>query len=210
MTASDIDKILRRNFSNFDYQLSNIFFFGQWESDFICRSSSEYWYEIEIKITRGDFKADFKKTEKYHRFSRAKQETVIIPGGSQSTYNRETLEFEEIANYITVVENKIPNRFYYACPEGVIKKSEVPDYAGLFYCKDNNHGSIVGLRQVKAAKFLHKRKDDYTKLLLHKYYYKFLELQYQLTRAKYEFQNMTDFYKYPGPNKKEPEEQTLF
>lgn len=209
MTANDIEGKLRSHFSNFDYLLSNIFFFGQWESDFICRSNSEYWYEVEIKISRSDFKADFKKTEKYHRFSRAKEELITLPGQEKQVWDKETCKYKTIGNYVRVINNKIPNRFYYACPEGMIKKNEVPDYAGLIYCKEGDNG-FVGLKQVKASKFLHKRKDDYSKLLLHKYYHRFLSLKHDVEMLKYENQRMREFYKYPGPSEDDPEEMSLW
>ncbi|GAI30411.1 unnamed protein product, partial [marine sediment metagenome] len=112
MTSSDIDKVLRRNFSNFDYLLSNIYFFG-WESDFICMSSSNYWYEVEIKVSRSDFKADFKKTEKYFCFSRADKEIVTIPGRAMENYCKVDdgeSKWITIGNYIHVAENIIPHR----------------------------------------------------------------------------------------------------
>lgn len=42
-----------------------------------------------------------------------------------------------------------PNYFYYVCPEGLIKKEEIPDYAGLYYY------SKEGLWKEKNAKRLH-------------------------------------------------------
>lgn len=62
-------------------------------------------------------------------------------------------------------EIKIPNKFYFAVPEGL--KVSVPDYAGLITVSE--HGYTI----VKPAPFLHKRKVDYWKVLLDKFYYKF-------------------------------------
>ena len=50
------------------------------------------------------------------------------------------------------------NYFYYACPIGLIKKSEVPEYAGLIYC--NGKGSYVS----KKAPILHNEKMSYNQL----------------------------------------------
>ena len=46
------------------YLLRNLFVFG-WESDLLFLSKSGTWTEIEIKISRSDFLADLKKTEKH-------------------------------------------------------------------------------------------------------------------------------------------------
>jgi len=61
MTSGDIDKILYRHFANYDYKLFNTFVFGGWECDFFAQSSSGYFIEVEIKVSRGDFFVDFKK-----------------------------------------------------------------------------------------------------------------------------------------------------
>ena len=207
MTASDIDKILRRNFGNYDYLLSNIFFYGSWESDFICCSGSGYWYEVEIKISKSDFKADFKKTEKHHRFKNHDKEIITIPGHEKREYDRETRDWTVTSNRIYVVKNFIPNRFFYACPEGIIDKKDIPDYAGLFYCKPSENNTTIGLKQIKPAKFLHKRKEDYSKLLLHKYYQRYLAMKHEMDLMKYEFDRIRRYY---NPALDEETELTLF
>lgn len=58
-----------------------------------------------------------------------------------------------------------PNSLYYACPENLIKIEEVPPYAGLIYVQDN-HDCIL----VKKAPYIHKTKQDMTKVLLKKFY----------------------------------------
>lgn len=47
-----------------------------------------------------------------------------------------------------------PNRFYYACPNDLIKPDEVPEYAGLIYCSSKFHPFVV-----KKAPMLHKVKE---------------------------------------------------
>lgn len=46
------------------YLLNNLYVFS-WESDYLALTKSGYWYEVEVKISRSDFKADFKKEEKH-------------------------------------------------------------------------------------------------------------------------------------------------
>lgn len=58
------------------YLLRNLFVFG-WESDLLFLSKSGTWTEIEIKISRSDFQADLKKTEKH--FTLADKEKWMKP-----------------------------------------------------------------------------------------------------------------------------------
>ena len=51
--------------STHQYVMENLYVF-EWESDFLLKTKSGYWYEAEIKISLSDFKADFKKKEKHH------------------------------------------------------------------------------------------------------------------------------------------------
>lgn len=60
MTSGDIQKELRRHFSNYEYKLQNTYVFN-WECDFFGMSKSGYFIEVEIKISRGDFFKDFEK-----------------------------------------------------------------------------------------------------------------------------------------------------
>jgi hypothetical protein len=64
-----------------------------------------------------------------------------------------------------VSELSIPHCFYYACPEGLIKPQEVPDYAGLIYIGES------GARIIVKAPFMHKRDCNITSVLLSKFYY---------------------------------------
>ena len=51
-----------------------------------------------------------------------------------------------------------PNKFSYVVPKAMVKVEEVPEYAGLFYwCPKSGY-----IHTVKAPKFLHKDKHDWT------------------------------------------------
>src|SRR5690606_2196554 len=78
-----------------------------------------------------------------------------------------------------------PNRFYFACPKGLIKPEEVPDYAGLIYVPEEFMSQPC--YEVKKAPFLHKVKRSYGAELLSKYHHRtnlaireLLTLQYDL------------------------------
>jgi hypothetical protein len=49
--------------------------------------------------------------------------------------------------------NNIPNKYYFVCPENLIKKDELLDYQGLIYVDEKFNFTLI-----KEAKFLHKDK----------------------------------------------------
>lgn len=74
------------------------------EADLITVSPSGYLEEFEIKVSRGDFKADLKKERKHYFF----HNTEKIPSTKQ-----------------------VPNKFWYLLPEQLVSLEEIPEYAGL-------------------------------------------------------------------------------
>lgn len=82
------------------YVLQNLFVFG-WESDLLFLSKSGFWTELEIKVSRADFRADLKNKQEKHG---------VLADAS--------------------VRMK-PNQFFYAVPDGMIQPDEIPEYAGL-------------------------------------------------------------------------------
>jgi len=120
--------------------IPNIKFFHQWESDILAVSRSWYATEYEIKCSRSDFKADFKKQGKHHCLEKG------------------TGTFKYLA------------RFYYVTPKGLLDPSEVPEYAGLievehsayfkyskFQCKVREVKKAPRFRSVKPIPTEHKR-----------------------------------------------------
>ncbi len=70
MTTAHIQEQVRIRFNNHKYELFNAYVFNEgWESDFFSITSSGYCYEVEVKISRSDFFADFKK-DKHELFKR--------------------------------------------------------------------------------------------------------------------------------------------
>jgi hypothetical protein len=82
------------------------FFYGKNECDLFRVNQSDYVFEYEVKISRSDFFADFKKK------GWGDMKHNILSSG-QGYY--------------------CPNRFFYVVPDGLIKVDEVPKYAGLIY-----------------------------------------------------------------------------
>jgi len=83
---------------------------GYYESDILAITKSMLVTEVEVKVSRADFFADFKKKMKHYK----------------------------LANRLINKNWIIPNRFYFACPEGLIKIEEIPEYAGLIYVASFN------------------------------------------------------------------------
>lgn len=102
ITSKDIVSALSNLFINHKYVINNAYIFD-WESDFFSVSESGYVYEVEIKVTRGDFKDDFNKTSKH---------TLLESVDPENNLKR-------------------PNKFFYAAPKGLLNTIEIPKYAGL-------------------------------------------------------------------------------
>lgn len=64
MNEKFIQKAIYRLFDNHSYKFTNIYFFNNGEeSDFLSFTKTGYTNEVEVKISRSDFKADFKKAK---------------------------------------------------------------------------------------------------------------------------------------------------
>lgn len=93
--------------SNIKFCAENLYIYG-WESDLWIMAKSDVVYEFEIKISKADYKNDFKKKTKKH--------TILESVGDDTKFK--------------------PTYFYYAVPEGLIDVKDVPEYAGLIYMRD--------------------------------------------------------------------------
>ena len=146
-----IQNILKKYFlseSTKKYEITNLFVYG-WESDYLAITKSMVAYEVEIKVSKEDFKNDFKNKQDKHLLFEDGNMIGRFPKGSS-----------------------MPNYFYYAVPEGLVSPEEVPDYAGLLYVQP------WGITFVKQPKKLTDEKFDIVKLYLaDKFYYNMLSWQ---------------------------------
>lgn len=119
-----IIEALFRRFCNHRFVIDNAYIFQGWESDFITVTESMYVYEIESKMSKSDFNDDFKKEGKHSLLESA--DTSV----------------------------QLPNKFYYACPRGMLPTYKIPSYAGLMEV------SVVDgkleCNTIKEAPFIHK------------------------------------------------------
>lgn len=157
------------------YNMDNLYVFA-WESDKLIETRSGLLYEFEIKVSRSDYKNDFKNKQDKHAILEGKREHL-------PKYDKILNQNKPIwEKYYRTSSYKKPNYFYYAVPEGLITKDEVPDYAGLVYVlpegedKDmNGKWCFDGFYVVKKAPQIHKEKYTSDELnLTDKFYYNML------------------------------------
>ena len=161
------------------YVIENLYVF-KWESDKLIETRSGLIYEYEIKVSRSDYKNDFKNKKDKHVILEGKEEHVP----SYEEYKKRFKHYgSDISDKYYRTENfKKPNYFYYAVPEGMIDVSEVPSYAGLLYVlPEGKHLTKVGswcstgIYVVKQAPKLHGTKYTDEELNLgEKFYYNML------------------------------------
>ena len=150
-TEKKIQDILKKHFlspNTKKYEITNLYVYG-WESDYLAITKSMVAYEVEIKVSKADFKNDFKNKQDKHLLFEDGNMIGRFPKGSS-----------------------MPNYFYYAVPDGLIGVDEVPDYAGLLYVQP------WGITFVKQPKKLTDEKFDPVKLYLtDKFYYNMMSWQ---------------------------------
>lgn len=138
-----------------------------WESDVLKITKSGYAYEFEIKISRSDFKNDFKHKKKKHTLLESKENS-----------------------------SKIPNYFYYVVPEGLVSEEEVPEYAGLIYVLGTimGKGSVYyQFQEIKKAPKLHSNKIDEISLnLIDKFYYNYIHWKHKHEKDIIEYKEQLD------------------
>lgn len=167
-TAQSIQQAIASLWLDHKYIIFNAYLF-EWESDYFSVNESNYIYEVEIKVTKGDFKKDFKKEGK-HLLLETKEEP-----------------------------RKLPNKFWYATPRGLLPSYKIPEYAGLIEIEDTNTGYRAEI--IKNAPFLHREEvfEDLKPSLLDKFYHKYrrteyenYELQQELIELKEKLKNKSD------------------
>ena len=196
MTEKSIQKALFRAFNSHEYKFTNVYYFNN-ESDWLSFLQSGFCYECEIKISRSDFKADFKK-EKHtiHKGNEIGSNLFLRKTGTQISTNLswefckefpELIESREYSEYGRL--NGAFSRIHYHAhiSSGIefysIDNKLIPNK--FFYVVPKGLISIhevpeyAGLiyvdelgncTKIKDGKFLHKDKLDVKKLFTKMYY----------------------------------------
>lgn len=192
-TEQYIRKILQRQAnSNPKYYMHNLYVFG-WESDFLLKTRSEYWYEYEIKISVADFKKDFIKEQKHYELMTGNE---LKTNGVPTTFDNKNIR--AFVNYNYEQPAVIPNYFSYVIPYTLLDKIKdmVPKYAGLYYISETNR-----LECYKKPPKLHSNKiGDNVLNLQEKFYYAFKNYEDRCENNSYKsqiqkYKNTIDFLK---------------
>ena len=123
------------------YVCSNFSGAGFAEMDCLVMTKAGIITEFEIKMSRGDFFADFKKPK--HE---------VFKNGGKPTQGD-----------IWSLSRCYPNKFYFAVPENLVSPMEVPEYAGLIYFKKYKLATHPGQEFIeftyaRKAPFIHRVK----------------------------------------------------
>ena len=195
LTEQKIQRVLSGFIASPKYRVDGLFVFG-WESDKLIWTKAGYIYEFEIKISRSDFKNDFKHKKEKHivlasTIDRDKAKEIQMSLFEQKEqenrhWSREMLESRYGDIDAMVKGKRMPNYFYYAVPTGMLEPDEVPPYAGLIYIDSEYRYVKQSYRIVKEAPQLHKTKYTDAELNLgEKFYYNWqTALRHQHDAAK--------------------------
>ncbi len=98
------------------------------ESDFFILTKSGYMSEFEIKVSRSDFKADFRKQRYLPYIGRVHKHEMMKNGEYPLKH------------------------FSFVVPENLVSVDEVPEYAGLYYARPRNEEfpGRWGIDEIKA------------------------------------------------------------
>lgn len=137
-------------------------FVFEWESDYLSVNENDYIYEFEIKVSLDDFKKDSLKKEKH----------ILL----------ESKEFPR----------KMPNKFFYACPRGILPSISIPSYAGLVEIGITSSG--LQAEVIKMAPFLHRENilKDLEPIFLDKFYFKYKRTEFENYELKKKIQQLEE------------------
>ena len=134
------------SFQRYELLAPNVFMSWPNEMDLLGIRRSGYIDEIEIKTSKSDFKADFKK--------------ITIVRGAKKEAGRHNFHNEhvEIFKHDALEHSLVhQNYFSFLLPENILNECDIPEYAGLYVVYVDNAG-LIKIREEKKAPLLHKRK----------------------------------------------------
>lgn len=146
ITSKDIQMFILKHWleqHHCPYVCSNFSGLGFAEADAIAISKAGIITEFEIKMSRADFFADFRKP-KHEVF---KSGMKVLEGNLHGLIN------------------KYPNKFYFAVPKNLVSIDEVPEYAGLIYLnkyslQTHPGQTFIDFQFVRKAPYIHKMKAE--------------------------------------------------
>lgn len=166
LTEQSIQRRLDHFFASCKYNVDGLYVFG-WESDKLIWTKSGYIYEFEIKVSRADFRNDFKNKKEKHLILKGPTEEERFMPHFYESYEHNRHLYSSFGDYVSrvspdsrdlIANHRRPNYFYYAVPEGLIQPEEVPEYAGLIWILKEYRDVRAAYTVPKQAPVLHKRK----------------------------------------------------
>lgn len=104
-------------------------------------------WDYEIKISRGDFRADFKKFRHFKlALTHKGVDDMAHDRVNRVTFSRQVAVWDYCRGkgYVPFEGHaRVPNRFYYVCPSDLIRKDEVPPHAGLLYIRESGGWDVI-------------------------------------------------------------------
>lgn len=140
MTANEVKDVLTKNLFAKGHSpiVTNYQGAGLDECDVLSISKAGLVYEYEIKISRNDFRKEFK--DKVFKHQRMAERTMAKNGPGFTT--QRGFVYEE--DWVTTA-----NYYSFCVPDGLIKLEEVPEYAGLYYIVPGNENPVCVKPPVK-------------------------------------------------------------
>ena len=125
------------------YNVDGLYIF-EWESDKFIETRSGMIYEFEVKISKSDFKNDFKHKKDKHIILEGEEKygdkylpkfyELLDANKKQGDWAvKSFMKYNADRPYYLVGGHKRPNYFYYCTPPDLITIDDVPSYAGLVY-----------------------------------------------------------------------------
>jgi len=128
LSAGYIAEKFQRQFrSRYDVISPNFYSENWFEADLFCVSRAGHFHEFEIKISRSDYLADFKKARRFQFQGPMKKKHVVLA----------EMQKQKTPLYYG------PRCFSFVCPEGLISVDELPAYAGLRYVSPDKRRRII-------------------------------------------------------------------
>jgi len=129
-TTSDIEAILMQEFHarRCSPIAPSLVLPHGWEADIAAVTKTNFVHEIEIKVSRSDFLADFKK-HAYHRdIAKHDRMSSRMHGNEISSPDNDW----RIRKGLKPQSIWTPNYFWFASPLGILKAEDIPEHAGWF------------------------------------------------------------------------------
>jgi len=136
----------QHTFQRYEIVAPNIFLDWRFnEMDIIAIRKSGFIDEIEIKTSKADFKADFKKT------------VTVLDGCREAGGFKIPNNVERLKHDCLVEGLNYCNYFSFLIPVELVDEVTIPNYAGLYIARTDRDG-IVRVHEEKPAIRLHTRK----------------------------------------------------